>query len=335
MIDVPQAQIEWAHRYDGYQRLASSPEQLEELIRQGRRSFEARRRVPEWCGVDLLRGWAFYLVRADRHAGGGTLGEEWLAVLERVRTHPSSTAADRPPSLSSNSLVMPTSFSTAPKMHKDSAFLAAKQARWREEHVAPVNAFVDQIHDEIAEAWAYERGDDAPPVFVPFVDPDSGGVAARVLFLLESPAGPAALGSRMLSADNNDETAKNVWLGYQASEMPRTYGLHWNAVPWYVGDGKKNKGVTPAEVERGRVYLKGLLDLAPDIRVVLALGKPAQASIGPLDSELRARRIVVVKAPHPSPRLAATTKGKSLEEFNAAVAEAHEHVRGTEGDELA
>ena len=44
----------------------------------------------------------------------------------------------------------------------------------------------------------------------------------------------------MLSADNDDETAKNVWDAYQANGMPRTHGLHWNAVPWYVGDGKKN-----------------------------------------------------------------------------------------------
>ena len=50
-----------------------------------------------------------------------------------------------------------------------------------------------------------------PQVFVPYVHPDSGGTQARVLVVLESPAGPAALGSGMLSADSNDETAKNIW----------------------------------------------------------------------------------------------------------------------------
>ncbi|EAP97875.1 hypothetical protein JNB_12963 [Janibacter sp. HTCC2649] len=218
-------------------------------------------------------------------------------------------------------------------MHKDSAFLAAKQARWGEDHVAPVNQFVDQIRTEIAEEWATEHGEDAPPVFVPYVDPDSGGVSARVLFLLESPAGPAALGSRMLSADNDDETAKNVWLGYQDSGMPRTFGLPWNAVPWYVGDGKKNRSVTSAQVERGRRYLQELLELAPEIRVILALGRRAQASIAPDERDLRARGIEIIKATHPSPIPAASTRGRSLLEFNSALATAYGIARdGSPGD---
>ncbi|MEO5981871.1 MAG: uracil-DNA glycosylase [Pedococcus sp.] len=331
MTEITQAQIEWALRYDGYKRLASTPEQLEKLISDARTEFRAEGEVPEWCGVDFLHGWAFYLVRADRHMGGGTLGREWSAVLERVRSHSASGAADRPPDLfRTEEVVLPTTFSTVPKMHKDSAFLAAKQARWWESHVAPVNQLVDQVRADIAAQWADEHGDQAAPVFVPYIDPDSGGVAARVLFLLESPAGPAALGSRMLSADNNDETAKNVWLGYEESGMPRTFGLHWNAVPWYVGDGKKNRGVTTAQVEQGRRYLDQLLDHAPSVRVILALGKPAQASIAPAEKDLRDRGIVVLKAPHPSPILAASTRGKSLVEFNAAVAEAYRIARDSD-----
>lgn len=322
-MEPTQAQVEWAHRYDGYTRLASSPENLETLLEGPRASFRANGRIPDWCGVDLLRGWAYYLVRADRHAGGGTLTDEWTAVLERLRVHSGARGLDRPPVDPQHSLLtMPTSFSTAPKMHRDAVFLATKQARWWEPHVAPVNQFVDQIRSEITERWTAKHGDGAPEVFVPYVDPDSGGVAAKVLFLLESPAGPAALGSRMLSADNDDETAKNVWLGYQASGMPRTFGLHWNAVPWYVGDGKKNKSVTSEQVDRGRGYLDQLLDLAPEVRVILALGKPAQASIANAENDLRRRGVRVIKAPHPSPIPAASTRGRSLVEFNAAVVEA-------------
>lgn len=204
-----------------------------------------------------------------------------------------------------------------------SAFLAAKQARLWESHVAPINQLVDQIRLEIADEWAQAHASSAPPVFVPYVDPDSGGIQAKVLFVLESPAGPAALGSGMLSADNNDGTAKNVWLSYQASGMPRTYGLAWNAVPWYVGDGKRNRNVTASDVARGMQYLRQLLDLAPDIRVVLALGKPAQASVGSAYDVLGPRGISVINAPHPSPIPAATTRGRSLLEYNAAVAEAY------------
>lgn len=324
-----QAQVEWAHTYDGYRRLASSPEKLERLLRSARNSYAAKGMVPNWCGVDFLRGWAFYLVRADRHEGGGTLGPEWEAVLDVLTVHPDSKGEDRPPARSTGGapiadVRLPTSFSSAPKRHKDTAFLEAKQSRLWEPHVAPINQFVDRIREEIQSglAAATLAGDETPQVFVPYVDPDSGGTRARVLFVLESPAGPAALGSGMLSADNNDETAKNVWRAYEASGMPRTHGLHWNAVPWYVGDGKKNAGVTPAEVEQGRQYLLQLLDIAPEIVVVLALGKPAQKSILGAATELAARDIHVIKAPHPSPIPAASTKGQSLREVNTAFTEA-------------
>ncbi len=202
--------------------------------------------------------------------------------------------------------------------------MAAKKARLREPHVAPINEFVDRIKSELR-AELVAAGPDGlspPPVNVPYVDPDSGGVAAKVLFVLESPAGPAALGSGMLSADNDDPTAKNVWTAYESSGMPRTFGLHWNAVPWYVGDGKKNAGITKAQEERGRRYLVDLLALAPSIRVVVALGKPAQRSVAGVADQLAERGIELIEAPHPSPIPAASTRGKSLVEVNAAFAKA-------------
>lgn len=183
---------------------------------------------------------------------------------------------------------LPTRFSDRPKMHKDPDFRAAKQARLRERHVAPINGFVDQI-----------RAD--RQATVPYVDPDSRGVAAKVLFVLESPARPAAIDSGMLSADNNDETARNVWDAYTSSGMPRTFGLHWNAVPWFIGDNAE-RNVTRAQVAAGHGYLMELLDLAPDIRVVVAFGKPAQESIARIAIDLHARGITVLECLHPSPR---------------------------------
>lgn len=322
-----QAEIHWAHRYNGYQRLAETPEKLGDLIEPARREWRSTNRVPDWCGVDLLRGWAFYLTREDRFSGGGTLGKEWDSVLDAIRHHRAATGADRPPPRVSDRVVLPSNFSTRPKQHRDSDFLASKQARLWEEHVAPINQFVDQVKVEVAELRAL-AGESERPVVVPYVDPDSGGVRAKVLFLMESPAGPAALGSGMLSADNDDETAKNVWRAYEASGLPRTFGLHWNAVPWYVGDGKKNKGVTPTDVEQGRAYLDQLLDLAPEISVVLALGRPAQSSIAAAERDLNARDIQVISAPHPSPISAGVTKGESLRQVNDAVALAHRLASG-------
>lgn len=317
------AEVMWAHRYNGYDRLAQTPEALGRLIQPMREEWLSSRLVPDWCGVDLLRGWAFYLTREDRHRGGGTLDDEWNAVLNALRAHEAATGADRPPPVRGSGIALPIHFSTEPRRHKDDAFLAAKQARLWEEHVGPINQFVDQVKVDVAERRKV-LGEPERPVVVPYVDPDSGGVLARVLFLLESPAGPAALGSEMLSADNNDPTAKNMWLAYEQTGMPRTFGLHWNAVPWYIGDGKKNKSVTPSDVEQGRHYLGQLLDLAPDIRVVLALGKPAQTSIAGYERDLRSRGVEVIAAPHPSPISAGVTRGKSLELLNEAVARAHD-----------
>lgn len=80
-------------------------------------------------------------------------------------------------------------------------------------HVAPVNSFVERIRAE--------RGQ-----YVPYVNPDSGGVLARVLFVLESPARPASHGSGILSADNDDGTTANIWAAYRESGLPGTRGLH-------------------------------------------------------------------------------------------------------------
>jgi hypothetical protein len=334
MTNPTQAQLRWALRYNGLERLASGPVQLEGLLGSARDGFAATGDVPEWCGVDLLRGWAFWLstfaIAADSRAVDVGFGDEWTAVLRRLTEHPGAHGVDRPPADFGDGISLPSVFSDVPRMHKDSAFLAAKQARWWEDHVAPINQFVDHIHAEIAREWADQHGDEAPPVFVPYVDPDSGGVLAKVLLLLESPSGPAALGSRMLSADNDDGTAMNVWSGYANSWMPRTYGLHWNAVPWYIGDGKTNKNVNDAQVGRARRYLNQLLDLAPDVRVVLALGIPAQDSVAKVEHDLRARGIDIVHAPHPSPRPAARSKGKSLLAFNDAMTKAYRIADGIE-----
>ena len=67
-----QALIDWAHEYNGYQRIASSPGALEVVVESVAREFRQTGRIPEWAGVDLLRGWAFYIVRAHRFSGGGS-----------------------------------------------------------------------------------------------------------------------------------------------------------------------------------------------------------------------------------------------------------------------
>lgn len=91
------AEVMWVHRYDAYRRLAATPEGLAAILEPARAEYDRTRRVPEWCGVDLLRGWAFFLVRRDHHRGGGSLDDEWRAVLDALRQHPDAAAADLPP----------------------------------------------------------------------------------------------------------------------------------------------------------------------------------------------------------------------------------------------
>ena len=270
-------QLVWVHAYDGYERLARSPDALEALLAPARRDFRSQHAVPAWCGVDFLKGWAFYIAREDRHATGGySISDpdsdtyaEWQAVLATLVSHPGGRLEDRPPMRSATT----RAFSPSPRAHRDPDFLAAKQARLWEPHVAPLNRLVQRI----VEAG---KGD------VPFIDPDSGGIAARVLFLLEAPARAAAHGSGMLSADNDDTTAAHVWEGYQLSGLPRGWGVHWNAVPWYVGKGEKIRAVTPAEVTEGLTWLSELLDLLPELRVVLAMGVPARKAVSLLGGHL-------------------------------------------------
>jgi uracil-DNA glycosylase len=290
---VMQAQLVWLTAYDGYQRLAGEPQRLAALLADARAERKRSGRVPDWCGVDLLKGWAFYLYRDDYFTSGGhslshsdtELFREWNDVMDLLTQHPGATDLDRPP-------VRPTparTFSTEPRAHREASFLAAKQARLWEPHVAPINRLVQEIVTE-------GQGD------VPYVDPDSGGVTARVLLLLEAPARAAAHGSGMLSADNDDATAAHVWEAYRSSGLPREWGVHWNAVPWYVGKKEKIRAVTPAEVVAGRRWLTALLDLAPDLRVVLTMGVPARKAVAPLLGDLDQRGLTVMSTWHPSPR---------------------------------
>jgi hypothetical protein len=286
-------QLAWVRFYDGYRRLADSPERLGGLLVEARREFASSGAIPSWCGVDFLKGWAFYVAREDSHATGGySISDpdsetyaEWHAVLAALAAHSAAELEDRPP-------MPPTTarnFASSPRAHKNPDFLAAKRARLWEPHVAPVNRLVQRI----VEAG---KGD------VPFIDPDSGGIAARVLFLLEAPARAAAHGSGMLSADNDDTTAAHVWEGYQLSGLPRDWGVHWNAVPWYVGKQEKIRAVTPAEVVDGLEWLSELLDLLGDLRVILAMGVPARKAVHSIGDELSSRGIDVVTTWHPSPR---------------------------------
>jgi len=189
------------------------------------------------------------------------------------------------------------SLSQAPRAHRDPAFLAAKLARLHEPHVAPLQDLADRI--------AAETG-----LAAPAFDPDSAGIHTRSLFLFEAPgarstgtAGPraAAKGSGIISPDNNDGSAENMWRLHEAAGLSRTSTLAWNIVPWYVGSDRKIRAVSPQDLEDSAQYLAMLIALLPELRLVVTFGdKPRRGWFRYLlhgDAPL----LPTLAVPHPSP----------------------------------
>lgn len=94
------ALIKWAGTYNGYERLAHTPEGLDAVLTPLTEAYRTTGSVPEWAGVDLLRGWAFYCYRAHRWSGHGPLLEEFpemALIVEAIRNHPGAKARDMAP----------------------------------------------------------------------------------------------------------------------------------------------------------------------------------------------------------------------------------------------
>jgi len=190
-------------------------------------------------------------------------------------------------------------FAAHPRAHRDPAFLAAKLARIDERHIAPLNTLAQRIRQDTG-------GE------VPWFDPDTGGIHARAVLLLEAPgaratgaSGPrgAAHGSGIISPDNNDQTAENSWRLYQQAGLPRDRIAVWNIVPWYLGTVTKVRSANRDDVAAAQPYLNRFIGLLPDLRVVLTLGAAAR------DGWLRylltddATLVPTLACPHPSPQV--------------------------------
>lgn len=135
-----------------------------------------------------------------------------------------------------------------------------------------------------------------PGAFVPYFDPDDGGVDARVLLLLESP-GPAAFATGFTSLDNPSQSSKNLKACVMQVGLRRKQVLMWNLLP--TNNGVTVTKPTAAGVRAGVVALMRLLDALPDLRVVVTLGATASAA-APAISRWNPE-IKVIPCPHPSP----------------------------------
>lgn len=198
----------------------------------------------------------------------------------------------------------------------DPNVVATKLVRIRAPHVAPLN----DLADRIAEAEGLGRGE------VPYVDADTGGIDARMLVLLDNPSTKAesTTGSGLLSLDNDDRTARNCREAYARHGVAWKDVVHWNVVPFPVA-GVKNGGSTPAERARGVRWTREVVDLLPNLEIVLLLGAAARDGWRRATITRPGIYVPAGNVPHCSMRGLNTAGGR--ERFEAAIADVSERLR--------
>lgn len=186
---------------------------------------------------------------------------------------------------------MPPPEPTAPKTLADPAALAARRDWVEAPHIAPLRAMARTI--------AAERG-----AAVPDPDPLDGGIAARLLLLLETP-GPAIFRTGFVSRDNPTGTAANLFRFLAAAGIARRDTLIWNAIPWVIhAEGALNRAPRRAEVRDAAPCLAPLFALLPNLAVVVLAGRvagEARDAVAQLRPDLP-----VIAIPHPSPTYVCT-----------------------------
>ncbi|KMO43267.1 uracil-DNA glycosylase [Methylobacterium tarhaniae] len=182
---------------------------------------------------------------------------------------------------------------SAPKSLADPGAVAARHALAEvSPHLAPLRRLAERIRAE----------QDRP---VPEADPLDGGVSARLLLLLETP-GPATGRTAFVSRDNPTGTAANLFRFLSEAGLARAETLIWNAVPWVIhAPGARNRAPRTGEIRAARAYLPPLLDLMPNLAVVVLSGRVAQ-TLAPVLGEARPH-LPVVAIPHPSPTYVCTS----------------------------
>jgi len=193
-----------------------------------------------------------------------------------------------------------------------------KRGRIDDPAVAPLNTLV--------RAW---RSADATNVMIPWFDPDDGGVHARLLILMESPAPRtvSAAGSGFCSQDNPDRSNRLLANLLQKNGILRKDCVKWNMVPWPLRDeaGRPRPPRRP-DLELAAPRLRDVLTLTAGIDVVLTLGSAALSGFMlAVTAEPPTRLFRVLAAPHPSQRNAASG-ARSLHRIEIALGAIATHL---------
>jgi uracil-DNA glycosylase len=195
-------------------------------------------------------------------------------------------------------------------MNRNNEFVVGKRERVYDSHVRPLN--------ELVERWRAEGRQ------VPWVDPDSGGVASRILFLHESP-GPASAvghGSGFISPDNSDQTAARFWRLSNDAGLDRNSFVNWNAVPWYVSPNGKAANAASADGKAALPYLNQFVMLLRELRVVVVMGSFAEYWWLRYLREPDSPVLPLITAPHPS-----SSARRSRPQFEQEIAIAMQKAR--------
>lgn len=172
------------------------------------------------------------------------------------------------------------------------ADLAERQRRAKlleQPHIKPLMEYLQAIQTQMGADYA-----------MPYFDPCDGGIAARVLFLLEAP-GPKAVGSNFISRNNPDQTAKNMNELLREAKIQRESTLLWNVVPWYVGEQGRIRPVNKQDLQQALPFLQQLLQLLPNLAVIVLVGRKAQTAYSKIQKLVPA--IALYQCYHPSPRV--------------------------------
>jgi hypothetical protein len=151
---------------------------------------------------------------------------------------------------------------------RDPAFKAEQFAGVHLPHVTEVNQLIESLREP--ELSSGGRG------WVPYVAPIHGGTEARILSILRDP-GPMtheSKGSGMLCVENDDDSAALQCELLASVELTPADLTPWNTYPWYRND--QSSGLRSSQITEGLAPLARLIELMPNLEVVLLQGGEAQ-----------------------------------------------------------
>jgi hypothetical protein len=137
-----------------------------------------------------------------------------------------------------------------------------------EPHILPLTKLVDSLRSS---------GLDTPDV-----DPNNGGINAKVLFFLETP-GPKAVNG-LVSRDNLDPTARNFKSACDEVGLAREIMALWNVVPQCLSTPERSVNPTRAQIKAALPATLDFIGRFHNLRVIVFCGVSARYAMKKLDT---------------------------------------------------